>query len=154
MGELQLIVDIRNQMQHFITNLQYYVMFEVLEASWRQLETDMAAAAHLDALLDAHAKYVQTIVDRSMLSETASLLHHQVGLSAHARYLHAQTSCAIPHLRRGWPTSAPESTHICAGTSGTSVSGQPNLQCDHPILPDTGCARRVVCILRVLVLLL
>jgi hypothetical protein len=113
MGELQLIVDIRNQMQHFITNLQYYVMFEVLEASWRQLETDMAAAAHLDALLDAHAKYVQTIVDRSMLSETASLLHHQVlvhtpDISTHKPAVPSHICAGVgPHLRRNRPTSAP-----------------------------------------------
>jgi gamma-tubulin complex component 3 len=127
MGELQLIVDIRNQMQHFITNLQYYVMFEVLEASWRQLETDMAAAAHLDALLDAHAKYVQTIVDRSMLSETASLLHHQVlvhtpDISTHKPAVPSHICAGVgPHLRRNRLTSAPGLGHICFRSTESSM---------------------------------
>ena len=36
---------LRNEMIHFVYNLQYYLMFEVLECSWQQLLAQLADGA-------------------------------------------------------------------------------------------------------------
>jgi gamma-tubulin complex component 3 len=42
-----------NEMNHFVTNFQYYIMFEVLEVSWARFSDEMDAAKDLDDLLCA-----------------------------------------------------------------------------------------------------
>ncbi|KAF2289511.1 hypothetical protein GH714_036765 [Hevea brasiliensis] len=58
--KLQLLSTLRrcqvlwNEMNHFVTNLQYYIMFEVLEVSWSNFSNEMEVARDLDDLLAAH----------------------------------------------------------------------------------------------------
>ncbi|PRP86999.1 gamma-tubulin complex component 3 [Planoprotostelium fungivorum] len=61
---------LRNEMVHFIHNLQYYIMFEVLEVSWQDFEKDMKSARNLDELIVAHQKYLSTIEQKALLAET------------------------------------------------------------------------------------
>ncbi|CAN1144370.1 Gamma-tubulin complex component 3 [Linum perenne] len=71
----QLLVTLRrcqvlwNEMNHFVSNLQYYIMFEVLEVSWSKFSDEMEAAKDLDDLLAAHEKYLHSIVEKSLLGE-------------------------------------------------------------------------------------
>ncbi|XP_010917258.1 gamma-tubulin complex component 3 [Elaeis guineensis] len=58
-----------NEMNHFVTNFQYYIMFEVLEVSWAQFSEEMDAAKDLDDLLAAHDKYLNSIMEKSLLGE-------------------------------------------------------------------------------------
>ncbi|CAL9176293.1 unnamed protein product [Musa hybrid cultivar] len=58
-----------NEMNHFVTNFQYYIMFEVLEVSWAHFSEEMDAAKDLDDLLAAHDKYLNSIVEKSLLGE-------------------------------------------------------------------------------------
>ncbi|XP_058078357.1 gamma-tubulin complex component 3 [Magnolia sinica] len=58
-----------NEMNHFVTNLQYYIMFEVLEVSWSYFVDEMEVAKDLDDLLVAHEKYLNSIVEKSLLGE-------------------------------------------------------------------------------------
>ncbi len=69
---------LRAEMAHFVTNLQYYIMFEVLEHSWAQFTDDMAAAADLDGLIAAHERYLDAIVAKALLGERSSLLAQQL----------------------------------------------------------------------------
>ena len=45
---------LRGVMHHFVSNLQYYVMFEVLEGSWDAFTRELNDADDLDALVQAH----------------------------------------------------------------------------------------------------
>ena len=45
-------------MVHFVTNLQHYIMFEVLQTSWTKLSRDLPGAVDLDAVVRAHEEYV------------------------------------------------------------------------------------------------
>ncbi|MBA0832517.1 hypothetical protein Goarm_016905, partial [Gossypium armourianum] len=54
-------------MNHFVTNLQYYIMFEVLEVSWSNFYNKMEVAKDLDDLLQAYEKYLYSIVEKSLL---------------------------------------------------------------------------------------
>lgn len=64
-----------NEMNHFISNLQYYIMFEVLEVSWSNFSSEMEIAEDLDDLLAAHEKYLQSIVEKSLLGERSQILN-------------------------------------------------------------------------------
>ncbi len=59
------------EMVHFVNQLQYYILFEVIEASWDQLH----AAIHksdctLDDLIEAHTKYLKAITHKGLLGSS------------------------------------------------------------------------------------
>ncbi|KAH9605783.1 hypothetical protein KSS87_004661 [Heliosperma pusillum] len=64
-----------DEMNHFVSNFQYYIMFEVLEVSWSNFSNEMEAAKDLDELLAAHEKYLHSIVEKSLLGEKSQSLH-------------------------------------------------------------------------------
>lgn len=65
---------LRNEMNHFVTNLQYYIMFEVLEYSWSNFLEEMEEAHDLDELIAAHDKYLGSILEKALLGERSQLL--------------------------------------------------------------------------------
>ncbi|KAJ8754488.1 hypothetical protein K2173_005649 [Erythroxylum novogranatense] len=79
--KLQLLSTLRrcqvlwDEMNHFVTNLQYYIMFEVLEVSWSDFSNEMDIARDLDDLLAAHEKYLHSIVEKSLLGERSQPLY-------------------------------------------------------------------------------
>ncbi|KAM0949153.1 putative gamma-tubulin complex component protein [Dioscorea sansibarensis] len=58
-----------NEMNHFVTNFQYYIMFEVLEVSWARFSEEMDVTKDMDGLLAAHEKYLSSIMEKSLLGE-------------------------------------------------------------------------------------
>ncbi|KAH3743783.1 gamma-tubulin complex, component 3 [Pelomyxa schiedti] len=66
-----------NEMMHFIYNLQYYIMFEVLECSWATLVSDMKKATNFDEVIDAHKAYLQSIVEKSLMNYEQPQWHLQ-----------------------------------------------------------------------------
>jgi gamma-tubulin complex component 3 len=70
---------LRDEMNHFVTNLHSYLMFEVLEAAWHWLEEKLntGGGGDLDALVAAHETYLQQIVDKAMMGRASrALLAH------------------------------------------------------------------------------
>ena len=65
---------LRNEMNHFVTNLQYYIMFEVLEYSWAKFLEEMEDAQDLDDLIKAHENYLVSILEKALLGERSKLL--------------------------------------------------------------------------------
>lgn len=65
------------EMNHFIAQLQYYILFEVIESSWDQLQIEMnRPGCTLDDLIEAHAKYLNAITHKGLLggsSRSASM---------------------------------------------------------------------------------
>lgn len=51
LGVLKNLQGLRNEMAHLCTNLQAYLMFEVLERAWTQFTAQIAAAPDLDSLI-------------------------------------------------------------------------------------------------------
>ncbi|KAL0736438.1 hypothetical protein Bca4012_012648 [Brassica carinata] len=78
--KLQLLSALRrcqvlwNEMNHFVTNFQYHIMFEVLQVSWCNFSKEMEAAKDLDDLLAAHEKYLNSIVGKSLLGEQSQTI--------------------------------------------------------------------------------
>lgn len=56
------------EMVHFVNQLQYYILFEVIEASWDQLHMAMNKRdSTLDELIEAHKKYINSITHKGLL---------------------------------------------------------------------------------------
>mmetsp|Transcript_18101 Transcript_18101/g.28393 ORF Transcript_18101/g.28393 Transcript_18101/m.28393 type:complete len:967 (-) Transcript_18101:87-2987(-) len=66
---LRRISSTRQTMLHFISNLQNYLMFEVLEGGWEGLERSMKKAKSLDDVIVAHNSYLGEIVEKSLLGD-------------------------------------------------------------------------------------
>ena len=61
------------EMIHFVNQLQYYILFEVIEASWDQLQTAITKPeCTLDDLIEAHTKYLRAITHKGLLGKPAS----------------------------------------------------------------------------------
>ena len=56
------------EMIHFVNQLQYYILFEVIESSWSALHTAITKPdATLDDLISAHTKYLKAITHKGLL---------------------------------------------------------------------------------------
>ena len=60
------------EMIHFVSQLQNYILFEVIEASWNKLQAAMARPdASLDDLIAAHTTYLNDITHKGLLGAAA-----------------------------------------------------------------------------------
>ncbi|PSN71968.1 hypothetical protein BS50DRAFT_583581 [Corynespora cassiicola Philippines] len=56
------------EMVHFVNQLQYYILFEVIESSWNELQEALnKPESTLDDLIQAHAKYLNSITRKGLL---------------------------------------------------------------------------------------
>ena len=78
-AELRRCHSLRGEMHHFVSNLQYYVMFEVLEGSWDAFTRELHDAEDLDALVQAHDAYLEAVTVKSLLGAKSQLLAHTLG---------------------------------------------------------------------------
>ena len=68
----------RSKMTHLINNLSNYMMFEVVEAAWLRLESELQTAVSLDEVIAAHDRYLSDIEDRALLSSKHEAINIQV----------------------------------------------------------------------------
>ncbi len=68
------------EMIHFVCQLQYYILFEVIEASWDQLQLAIHKPdCTLDGLIDAHTNYLNSITRKGLLGSGSA----RAGSNAH-----------------------------------------------------------------------
>lgn len=61
------------EMIHFVGQLQYYILFEVIQSSWHELQRAISKPdSTLDDLIEAHAKYLQAITHKGLLGSSSS----------------------------------------------------------------------------------
>jgi hypothetical protein len=60
---------LRNEMIHFVSNLHSYIMFEVLESSWTQFESDLQEAKNLDEIIEAHDRYLNAVTAKTLVGD-------------------------------------------------------------------------------------
>ncbi|KAL2831079.1 Spc98 family-domain-containing protein [Aspergillus cavernicola] len=61
------------EMIHFVCQLQYYILFEVIESSWDQLQASISRpGCTLDDLIEAHTKYLNSITHKGLLGSSTS----------------------------------------------------------------------------------
>ena len=68
----------RSRMRHFVNNLSAYLMFEVVESAWSNLQASCSGATSLDQVILAHDKYLGEIQDRALLSTQHEVLNIQI----------------------------------------------------------------------------
>ena len=61
----------RQEMLHVTSNIQNYLMFEVLEGSWNGLRSDLDGSESLDDVVSAHDRYLSNILRLAMLGDDA-----------------------------------------------------------------------------------
>lgn len=75
------------QMIHFINELQYYIIFEVIETSWTKLQDKLVAQVTVDELQNLHQQFLQDIMSKGLLhtdnlvADLHSLLKHAIKMS-------------------------------------------------------------------------
>ncbi|KAL2410674.1 Spindle pole body component alp6 [Exophiala dermatitidis] len=58
------------EMVHFVNQLQYYLLFEVIEASWEKLQAALdKPEATLDDLIEAHTTYLNNITKKGLIGQ-------------------------------------------------------------------------------------
>lgn len=68
---------LRNEMIHFVYNLQYYMMFEAAETSWEEFMKGVDNAKNLDELIAAHQQYIDNLLERALMAKgTEGLKSH------------------------------------------------------------------------------
>lgn len=60
------------QMIHFINQMQYYILFEVLECSWANFMKRAHAATALDDILEAHHDFLEAVRIGTFLGDSSS----------------------------------------------------------------------------------
>ncbi|KAI2792982.1 Spindle pole body component alp6 [Penicillium oxalicum] len=64
------------EMIHFVCQLQYYILFEVIESSWDQLQAEVSKpGCTLDDLIEAHTKYLNSVTHKGLLGSASSSRH-------------------------------------------------------------------------------
>lgn len=63
---------LRNEMAHFCTDLQTYIMFEVLETAWDIFMAQLQAATDLDTVIAAHNQYLETLLKKALLDDNVA----------------------------------------------------------------------------------
>ncbi|WYZ41603.1 hypothetical protein EsH8_V_000498 [Colletotrichum jinshuiense] len=67
------------EMIHFIGQLQYYILFEVIESSWNELQKRIhREGCTLDDLIKAHTRYLNDITHKGLLGARRSVRHADI----------------------------------------------------------------------------
>jgi len=59
---------LRNEMHHFVQNIQSYVMCGVLDSSWARLQAGWQACTDLDQVISEHQRYLSCLEEGAFLS--------------------------------------------------------------------------------------
>jgi len=70
-------------MHALISDVQYYVMFEVLEPSWNEFECKLshnAANGDLDSIIAGHENYLNSVIEKALLGTKSQVLQRSLQL--------------------------------------------------------------------------
>ena len=70
---VQRVTPIRARMAHFVTSLQTYLSFEVLEVEWHALQSALKNATDLDRVIAAHRTYLKNVGSRMLMGQSVVL---------------------------------------------------------------------------------
>ena len=112
------------EMVHFVSQLQYYILFEVIESSWNELQSALQRPeSTLDDLIDAHARYLHSITRKGLLGSThtdfTSQLHELLKtMLAYKGAVDGLYSFSVTDFTRRQEMSAKIETRTAAGKWG------------------------------------
>lgn len=65
--------SLRQRMLHLLHNLQYYMVFEVIEPRWHELEPRVSAASSVDEVIAHHDDFLDSCLKETMLRDAGLL---------------------------------------------------------------------------------
>jgi len=77
-GALKLSETMHAAMQHFVNQIQYYFVFEVLECSWHDLTKAVSEAKDLDQVIAAHSRFLTDVTTRALLGPESKAMLSQL----------------------------------------------------------------------------
>jgi gamma-tubulin complex component 3 len=120
------------EMIHFVNQLQYYILFEVIEASWEELQAALHRPdATLDDVISAHATYLRSITHKGLLGRTSltgaredsftSQLHYLLkAMLSYKEAVDGLYSVSVAEFTAAQEQAARIETRTAAGTWGRS----------------------------------
>ncbi|XP_007897077.1 gamma-tubulin complex component 2 isoform X1 [Callorhinchus milii] len=64
---------LRQRMLNFVQNIQYYMMFEVMEPTWHIMENNLKSASNIDEVLSHHTSFLDNCMKDCMLTNMVLL---------------------------------------------------------------------------------
>jgi gamma-tubulin complex component 3 len=114
------------EMIHFVNQLQYYILFEVIESSWNELQEALhKPESTLDDMIEAHAKYLNSITRKGLLGSQSidftSQLHELLKtMLAYKDAVDGLYSFSVAEFTRRQEHAAKIETRTAAGRWGLS----------------------------------
>ena len=74
---------VRQSMHALISEVQYYVMFEVLEPSWNEFERKLSGSVaddDLDSIIASHENYLNSVIEKALLGTKSQVLQRSLQL--------------------------------------------------------------------------
>lgn len=137
------------EMIHFIDQLQYYVLFEVIEKGWADLQKNMRKSdATLDTLISAHTEYLRNITRKGLLGASGMVglnfttqLHELFKLMlAYRDSLDSLYSYSVAEFTRRQDMAARIETRTKAGRWGITEADEEAAQ--SPLFPPSTSSTR------------
>jgi len=66
------------QIIHFVSNLHNYFTLEVLETEYKKIIEKIYSASKLDDLIDLHKKFVEGVIEQSLLNSEYSMIYKKI----------------------------------------------------------------------------
>lgn len=132
-------------MVHFVNQLQYYILFEVIEASWEGLQKTIKSPASgtvtLDTLIEAHTAYLLSITRKGLLGGAGGVdftgqLHELLKLMlGYKDAVDGLYSYSVAEFTRRQELAAKIENRTRAGRWG--VSEQEDVMAESPLFPGS-----------------
>ncbi|RAR06049.1 spindle pole body component alp6 [Stemphylium lycopersici] len=114
------------EMVHFVNQLQHYILFEVIESSWIDLQRALnKPESTLDDMIEAHARYLNNITRKGLLGSSSidftGQLHELLKtMLAYKDAVDGLYSCSVAEFTRRQEQAAKIETRTAAGRWGLS----------------------------------
>ncbi|KJE89819.1 tubulin [Capsaspora owczarzaki ATCC 30864] len=118
---------VANEMIHFVRQLHYYLLYEILECSWGELQRAIRQARDFDQLIAAHDKFLNSILAGALLSGSSQVtlgkLRGLLDLVLDFQQLHAALfQAADDELHRRAQSAEVAAAHTREGRWGTTTA--------------------------------
>eukprot|EP01130_Rhizamoeba_saxonica_P016266 TRINITY_DN7486_c0_g1_i4.p1 TRINITY_DN7486_c0_g1~~TRINITY_DN7486_c0_g1_i4.p1 ORF type:complete len:655 (-),score=111.85 TRINITY_DN7486_c0_g1_i4:1776-3740(-) len=120
---------LRQKMAHFVNQLEYYMMFEVIEPAWGNFMHDLQNAETLDTVVKSHDEFLDICLRQCMLTESKLLDIIMKTLSV----CHVYTYTYVNRIVKNWlnddghEASEPERYLAIANAADSKFTGNLNL---------------------------
>ncbi|KAF1358431.1 spindle pole body component alp6 [Lizonia empirigonia] len=136
------------EMVHFVNQLQHYILFEVIESSWIELQKALnKPESTLDDMIDAHAKYLNNITRKGLLGSSSidftGQLHELLKtMLAYKDVVDSLYSFSVAEFTRRQEAAAKIETRTAAGRWGLSERDSSRTSTPDPFASSRAISRQ------------